>query len=65
LRCGLLSRRGPSRPDLSTAVEGGTQAKGALSMRSLKITTADDIASPALHALIEAAVADRAATLES
>ena len=44
---------------------GGNQAGGTLSMRSMKITTAQQITRPALHALIEAAVADQAARLRS
>jgi hypothetical protein len=44
---------------------GGNQGGGTLSMRSMKISTGEQIAQPALRALIEAAVADKAARLKS
>jgi hypothetical protein len=44
---------------------GGKQAEGTLSMRSMKIATAEQITQPALRALIEAAATDKAARLKS
>jgi hypothetical protein len=44
---------------------GGKQGGGTLSMRSMKITTGEQIVQPALRALIEAAVTDKAARLKS
>jgi hypothetical protein len=44
---------------------GGKQAGGTLSMRSMKIATAEQITRPALRALIEAAATDKAARLKS
>jgi hypothetical protein len=44
---------------------GGEQGGGTLSMRSMKITTGEQIVQPALRALIEAAVTDKAARLKS
>jgi hypothetical protein len=44
---------------------GGKQAEGALSMRSMKIATAEQITQPALRALIEAAATDKAGRLKS
>src|SRR5829696_9243320 len=40
---------------------GGKQAEGTLSMRSMKIATAEQITQPALRAPIEAAATDKAA----
>ena len=44
---------------------GGRQAGGTLSMRSMKITTGEQITQSALRALIEAAATDKAARLKS
>jgi hypothetical protein len=44
---------------------GGKQAEGTLSMRSMKIATAEQITQPALRALIEAAATDKAGRLKS
>jgi hypothetical protein len=50
-----------SDPERLLPDTGGRQAGGALSMRSMKITTGQQIAQPALRALIEAAAADKTA----
>jgi hypothetical protein len=42
-------------PDGLLPRAGGTQVSGSLSMRSLKLTSLDDVRRPALRALIEAA----------
>jgi hypothetical protein len=42
-------------PDGLLPVAGGTQVSGALSMRSLKLSSLDDVRRPALRALIAAA----------
>ena len=52
-------------PDGLLPAAGGRQVSGKLSMRSLRITSPADIARPALRALIEVAVQDRAARSRS
>lgn len=59
--------RGGELPDPAGLLpeSGGKQVSGTLSMRSLKITRLDDVAQPALRALITAAVQDRVAASEA
>ncbi|MGI8657931.1 MAG: DUF1801 domain-containing protein, partial [Candidatus Limnocylindria bacterium] len=49
--------RGGELPDPAGLLptKGGTQVKGTLSMRSLRLATPDEVARPAVRALIEAA----------
>jgi len=53
--------RGGELPDPAGLLptKGGTQVKGTLSMRSLKLATPEEVARPELRALVEAAVEER------
>ncbi|MCV0402865.1 MAG: DUF1801 domain-containing protein [Chloroflexi bacterium] len=57
--------RGGELPDPAGLLpsEGGTQVSGALSMRSLKLGSPEDVARPELRSLIEAAVEERRSAL--